>query len=116
MQNTDESSYAKMRDKERHNIALKAAYSIKGKNTQQQECRITNLSSSGATVRFPRTESLSSGAVVAMDIALPNTIMRIAAEAEIMWTKQRFNELIGGIRFTAILSDTMIRQLTKKAQ
>ena len=49
-----------------------------------------------------------------MDIAIPNTIMRIATEAEIMWIKQRFNELISGIKFTGILSDTMIQQLVKK--
>ena len=55
--------------------------------------------------------SLKSGAVIAMDIAIPNTIMSIATEAKIMWIKQRFNELISGIKFTAILSDTMIRQL-----
>ncbi len=49
-----------------------------------------------------------------MDISIPNTIMHIPAEAAIMWTKQRPNELISGIRFKAILSATMIQQLVKK--
>jgi hypothetical protein len=114
MQNMEESLYEKMRDKVRFNIELKATYSIKGQATQHQECLITNLSSSGATACFPRTASLSNGAVIAIDIAIPNTIMRISTEAKIMWTKQHFNELMRGIKFTAILSDTMIRQLTKK--
>ena len=107
-------SYTEMRNKERHNIDLKATYSIKGQDKEQQDCKITNLSSSGATVHFPRTESLSSGSFVAMDITIPNTILRIAAEAEVMWTRERFNELISGIKFTGMLSDSMIRQLTKK--
>jgi len=110
----EESFYAKMRSKARFNVNLNARYSIKGQNTQHQECRIANLSSSGATARFPRTESLKNGAVIAMEIAIPDTIMRIATEAEIMWTRQRFNELISGIRFTGMLSDSMIRQLVKK--
>ena len=114
MQNMEESLYEKMRDKVRFNIELNATYSIKGHGQQHQECRIANLSASGATACFPRTESLNKGAIIAMDIAIPNTIMRIATEAEIMRTKQRFNELISGIKFTSILSDTMIWQLTKK--
>jgi hypothetical protein len=109
-----ESLSAKMRANERFTVELTATYCIKGQAAQQQECRIANLSSSGAKALFPRTESLQSGAVIVMDIAIPNTIMRIAAEAEIMWTRQRFNELITGIRFKNILSDSMIRQLTKK--
>jgi len=110
----EESLYAKMRDRERFTIDLKAMYSIKGQGTQHQECQITNLNSSGATTRFPHDESLKIGSVIAMDIAIPNTIMRVAIEAEIMWTKQRFNELIGGIKFTGALSETMINQLVNR--
>ncbi|MBN2109008.1 MAG: PilZ domain-containing protein [Deltaproteobacteria bacterium] len=110
----EESIYAKMRDKKRFNVELKATYSIKGQGLQRQACRIANLSSSGATACFPRNESLKSGSVIAMDIAIPNTIMRIAIEAEIMWTRQRFNELISGVKFMCMFSDNMIRQLVKK--
>ena len=110
----EKSLYEKMRAKERFNVNLNTTYSIKGQDGQQQECRITNLSASGAAARFPRTESLKTGTVIVMDIAIPNTIMRIAAEAEIMWTRHRFNEFISGIRFTGALSETMVRQLVKK--
>ena len=110
----EKSIYEKMRAKARFNANINATYSIKGQDSQQQECRISNLSASGAAARFPRTESLKTGAVIVMDITIPNTIMRIAAEAEIMWTRHRFNELISGIRFTGALSETMVRQLVKK--
>ncbi|MBN2108875.1 MAG: PilZ domain-containing protein [Deltaproteobacteria bacterium] len=109
-----ESLYEKMRATERFNVALHATYIIKGRNTQHQECRIANLSSSGAKALFPRAESLQRGAVIVMEIAIPNTIMRIAAEAEIMWARQRFNDLTGGLRFKELLSESMIRQLVKK--
>ena len=114
MKNMGESLYAKMRTNERFNIALNATYSIKGHDTQHQECWITNLSSSGAKVRFPHTESLRNGSAVLMDIPIPNTVMRIAAEAEIMWTKQRYNRLMSGIKFTDILSEGMLHQFVKK--
>jgi hypothetical protein len=114
MQNMEESIYEKMRGKVRFNVDLNATYSIKGQGAQHQECRIANLSSSGATARFPRTDSLKKGAVLAMNIAIPNTIMRVETEAEIMWTKQRFNELISGIKFTGMLSDSMVQRLVKK--
>ena len=108
-----DSLYSKIRANERFNIDLNAKYCIKGQGKQLQECRITDISSSGAKIRFPNTESLSNGAIVAMDIPIPNTILRIAAEAEIMWTRERFNTLISGVRFTGMLSDNMIQQLVK---
>jgi hypothetical protein len=114
MQKMEELLYEKMRGKARFNVNLNATYITREQGMQHQECRITNLSSSGATARFPRSESLKNGAVLAMNIAIPNTIMRIATEAEIMWTKQRFNELISGIKFTGMLSDNMIQQLVKQ--
>ena len=109
-----DSLYSKIRANERFNIDLNAKYCIKGQGKQLQECRITDISSSGAKIRFPNTESLSNGAIVAMDIPIPNTILRIAAEAEIMWTRERFNTLISGVRFTGMLSDSMVRRLAKK--
>jgi len=109
-----ESIYARMRDKERFNVNLKARYRIKDKAAPHQECRITNLSSSGAALRLSDTENLSSGAVIEMDIPIPDTIMHIVAEAEIVWVRQRFNKLISGIRFKSMLSDGMIKQLAKK--
>jgi hypothetical protein len=116
MQNTGESLYANMRAKARFTVNLKATYCIRVLGSHHQECQIINLSASGATVRFSRTESIRIGTVIAMDIAIPHTVMHIPAEAEIMWSKQRPNELISGIRFTDILSDTMIQQLVKKTQ
>jgi hypothetical protein len=46
---------------------------------------------------------LSRMALLLQNIVIPNTIMSIATAAEIMWTKQRFNDLICGIRFTDML-------------
>ncbi len=101
---------------ERFNVHLKATYGIMGLDMQPQDCRIANLSASGAKVLFPHTESFKNGAVIAVDIPIPNTSMRIAAEAEIIWTRQRFNELISGIRFSGALSDAMLRQVVNNIQ
>jgi hypothetical protein len=96
---------------ERFDVHLNATYGINGPDLQHQECRIVNLSSSGAKVRFPCTESFTNGDIIAVNIPLPNTIMRITTVAEVMWTKQRFNELISGIRFKRELSDTILNQV-----
>jgi PilZ domain len=116
MQKMRESLYAKMRDKPRFNVNFKAKCIIKEQGAQQQECLITNLSATGAAVRFSRTESISKNIPVVIDIPIPNTIMHVSAVAEIVWVKQRFNELISGVRFMNILSDSMIQRLVKKTQ
>ena len=103
-----------MRVKKRFDVNLKATYVIKGQGTQHQECQISNLSSSGATVCFFSNASLECGAIIAMDIAIPNTIMHIPAEAKIMWIKNCPNELMSGIKFMSKFSDIMIGQLVKK--
>jgi hypothetical protein len=103
-----------LRIKERFSVNINATYGLKGQVMLHQECRIANLSSNGAAVLFPRTERLKRGAVIAMDIALPDTIMRIATEAEILWTNQRLNALVSGIKFTRVLSDNMLHQVLNK--
>jgi hypothetical protein len=103
-----------LRTKERFDVNLDALYDIKGQDLQHQECQIANLSASGATVYFPQTESLKNGAVISVDISIPNTVMRIETEAEIIWIKQRFNELISGIKFTGEISDDMIQKFVNK--
>jgi hypothetical protein len=108
------SIYEEMRDKKRYDVNLKASCIIRELGKQHQECRISNLSSSGATVRFSGNISIECGAVIVMAISIPNTIMHIPAEAKIMWIKKCPNELISGIKFTAIISDLMIQQLVKK--
>ncbi len=110
----EEYVYAKKRAKPRFNVNLKANYFIMGKVIQHQACRITNLSTIDATVRFPRNASLKSGDLIGMDIVIPNTIIHIPAKAEIMGIKQHTNELMSYIKFTTVLSDDMIQQLVKK--
>jgi hypothetical protein len=103
-----------LRTQERFDVNLDAIYEIKGHDMMQKECQIANLNSIGARVYFSQNESFTSGAVIAMDIPIPNTVMRIEAEAEIIWTRLRFNELICGIKFTGALSDSMIRKFVNK--
>jgi hypothetical protein len=110
-----EAMFARMRDKQRFSSDLKATYSIKEQGARKQECRITNLSSSGASVRFPHNEGFSRNTTVAIDIPIPDTIMHVSALAEIVWVRQRFNDSLCGVRFTNALSNTMIERLTKKS-
>ena len=110
----EEFIYTKKRAKPRFNVNLKAKYFIIGKGMQHQECRITNLSSSDATVRFPQTAGLKSGDIIGMDIAIPDTIIHIPAKAEIMGTMHHASELMSYIKFMTALSEDMILPLVKK--
>ena len=103
--------YEKMRAKVRFNVNLKGTYRLKQQGRQHQECRITNQSPSGATARFKSTESISKNIPVVIDISIPKTIMHVSTEAEIVWVKLRFNELICGVKFRNILSENMIQKL-----
>ncbi|MBN2107584.1 MAG: PilZ domain-containing protein [Deltaproteobacteria bacterium] len=100
--------------KERFDVNLDALYGIKGQGMKHQECHLANLSSGGAKVYFSQTESLKSGAVLAIDIPIPNTAMCITVWAEIMWIKPRCNEFISGIKFTCALSDAMVQKFVKR--
>ena len=108
-----DSMYVEMRAKPRFKSDLKATYIIKVQGAQQQECRVIDLSSSGASVQFPRNEGISKNTEVLLDISIPDTIMHVFAAAEIVWVKQRFNDLLCGVRFMNTLSNTMIQRLTK---
>lgn len=108
------SSYDRMRAKPRFNVSLKAACRIKEQGEIHQQCRITNLSMSGATVQFLRNENISVSNALLLDIPIPDTIMHVSAEAEIIWIKQRFNGVVCGVKFRNILSDSLIQQLIKK--
>jgi hypothetical protein len=103
-----------LRPKERFDVNLDAHYGIKGHGMKHQECHLANLSTSGAKVYFPQTTSLKNGAVIAIDIPIPNTVMCITAGAEIIWTKPHFDELISGIKFTSALSDTLIQKFVNR--
>jgi len=106
--------YAQTRGTARFDVNIRAMYIIRGRGMKQQECRITNLSISGATVHSQRTENFTEGTVIIIAIAITNTLMHMPAEAEIMWIRQCANECISGIKFTAIPCDIMIRKLVKK--
>jgi len=107
--------YAQTRGTARFDVNIKAMYIIRGRGMKQQECRITNLSSSGATIHSLRTENFTKGTSIIIAIAITNTLMHMPAEAEIMWIKQCNNACISGIKFTAMPCDIMIRKLVKKA-
>ena len=113
MKNTRESIYAKMRSHERFNVNIRARYALHEQGAGMQDCRITNLSASGAAVRFPLHENLRKDLPIIIEICIPNTIMHVSAQAEIVWRKQWFTEQACGIRFKSILSESMLRRLTQ---
>jgi len=102
-----------LRLKQRSNVNLKAVVSLKGHNAQEHQCRLTDLSATGARLHFEATSSLAQGMPVTIKISIPKTIMNISNSGEIMWVKKAFKECRAGIKFTEFLSETMMDQLIK---
>ena len=101
------------RIKQRFAVDLKAEISLAGQETQEHQCRITDLSATGARLHFGATSSLTQGMPVTIKIFIPKTIMSIPNSGEIMWVKKAFKECRVGIKFTEFLSETMLDQLIK---
>ena len=103
----------KNRIKQRYDVNLKAEVSLTGENTHMQQCRITNLSASGARLHFEKASSVQIGMHVAIKIFIPATIMHIPNSGGIMWVKQQNNETSVGVKFQDVLSEIMMERLVK---
>ncbi len=101
------------RIRQRFDVDLKAELSLAENKTHEHQCRITNLSASGACLHFNATTSCKLGMRVDIKISIPETIMHIPNSGEIMWIKQQRNEIHAGVRFTDVLSKIMMQRLVK---
>lgn len=104
----------KNRIKQRYEVNLKAEVSLTVQKNQEHQCRITNLSASGACVHFESTIAAKDGMTMSIKIFIPATIMHIPNSGEIMWVKQQNNKTSIGVRFQDILSEIMMQQLIKQ--
>jgi hypothetical protein len=107
------STTEKTRIKQRYDVDLKAELSLTGENTHMQQCRITNLSASGARLHFEKASSIKIGMHVAIKIFIPATIMHIPNTGGIMWVKQQNKGTSVGLQFKDILSEIMMQRLVK---
>ena len=115
--NTKESSfYIKKRANARVHVLLMAAFKLKDKGAQEQDCVITNVSVSGAGITFPRIEGamIVNGAIVQLKILIPRTVLHVSVQGEIMWAKQRTKDILAGVRFLDMISESMFQQFQKK--
>ena len=100
----------KQRIRQRYDVNLKAEVSQKN---QEHQCRLTNLSASGACLHFKSKVAAKDGMSISMKIFIPATIMHIPNSGEIMWVKQQNTETSIGVKFQDILSEIMMQQLIK---
>ncbi len=111
----EKTSQEDLRLKQRSNVSLKAMVSLTGQKAQEHQCRITNLSATGARLHFEETSSFNVGMDLTLKIYIPSTIMHIQNSGEIMWVEKEFKECRVGIKFTEFLSETMLEQLIKNS-
>jgi len=108
------SSKDKQRLRQRFDVNLKTIVSPETQKTQEHQCRITNLSATGACLHFKTPATFPVGMQVSLKIFISSTIIQLTNSGEIMWIKQQPNECSIGIKFENFLSETMMTQLLKK--
>ncbi len=92
------------RSKDRVKTRLNAQYFIKKKSAQYLECRVVDLSRTGAGVSIPPNERPECGNIMFIDIYIPKTLSRVSMQGEIKRIEKREKELICGIKFSEMVT------------
>ena len=100
------------RSRDRVVTKLNAQYFIKRKSSQYLECKVVNLSRTGAAISIPIGEKPECGNIVFLDIYIPRTLSHVSTLAEIKIIGKQDNELICGVKFTELISLQIFEQLT----
>ncbi len=100
------------RGKDRVKTMLNAQYFIKKQSSQYLECKVVNLSRTGAVFSVLPNEKVECGAIIFIDIYIPKTLQHVSVQAEIKRVERRDREIIGAVKFTELISLPMFEQLT----
>lgn len=103
------------RKKQRFEVDLKAVVSPATQKTKEQQCRIKNLSATGACIHLKKPELFPVGMQLAVKIFVPSTILHATNTGEVKWCRQEGNECEVGIKFKNFISQSMMTQLLKKS-
>jgi len=109
-------SYEETRIRRRFDVRIKAVMTLPGRGNPEYQCRIVNLSGTGARLRSDKAVSVSVGMAVTIDAIIPGTILHFTHTGEIVWVQQQGNATLLGVRFTENISETMIQQLMKNSE
>jgi c-di-GMP-binding flagellar brake protein YcgR len=99
--------------KPRISVTLKATVSFAGRETEEQQALISNLSATGARLHLGKAAPLSAGMGITLKIFIPNTVLHCAAEGEILWVSRQHNAVSLGVKFKEFFSEFMLQQLIK---
>ncbi len=108
--------YEEMRNRQRFDVRIKARMTLQRRGDLEYQCRIVNLSGTGARLRSDKSVSVNAGMTVNIDIVIPGTIIHVTHAGEIVWVQQQGNATLMGIRFMENISETMIQQFMKNSE
>jgi c-di-GMP-binding flagellar brake protein YcgR len=101
------------RNSPRISVTLKATVSFAGRENEEHQALISNLSASGVRLHLGKAALLSAGKVIALKIFIPNTVLHCATEGEILWVSRQHNAVSLGVKFKECLSEFMLQQFIK---
>jgi len=101
------------RIKPRISVTLKATVSFAGREAEEHQALVSNLSVTGARLHLENATPLRAGMDIALKIFIPNTVLHCATEGEILWVSRQHNAVSLGVKFKEFLSEFMLQQLIK---
>lgn len=90
---------------------LQAEYFIKKQSQRYESCTIIDISRSGAAICFPAHEQLHKGAIVFLDIIVPQTFTKLTLQGELKRIAIKGSDNIGGIKFREVLDGLTFNSL-----
>jgi len=104
---------ASKRNHQRFDTTLSAFISMKFNPSHELPCSLADLSITGACLHLETSTAVKSGAVINIRIPIPDTLLTINGECEIMWVKTAGDGTRLGIRFMDSISRTMLSHIIK---
>ncbi len=101
------------RIKPRISVTLEATVSFAGRETEEHQALISNLSATGARLHLKNATPIRAGMGITLKIFIPNTVLHCASEGEILWVSRQHNAVSLGVNFKDFLSEFMLQQLIK---
>lgn len=109
----DTTTNQEKRIKPRISVTLKATVNFSGRETEEHQALVSNLSVTGARLHLENAPPLRAGTGIALKIFIPNTVLHCATDGEILWVSRQHNAVSLGVKFKEFLSEFMLQHLIK---
>ena len=106
---TDKRNDRRSHDRIAREISVR--YYVKQQSLRYQECALQDISLTGAKVRIPRYEKVSTGSRIFLEVLLTGSGEQINLNGTVQWVARHKQILLCGIQFNRKLDGSIIAKL-----